>query len=102
MTKNPGYPFVRLITCYAVLSLIMVGAKFLEQKAPGGDIYSLVANVLGLVLLLPWIAIVPGGRLGQGINTAQWFLVLSLLNLFLLVGISAWRHRSLRRRRRLD
>ncbi|WP_411883333.1 hypothetical protein [Polaromonas sp. YR568] len=89
MTKISNYPLSTFIGWYVLLGLIMVGAKFLEQQAPGGDAYSLVSNVLGLVLLLPWIVIVPGGHLGQGINSAQWFLVLSLLNLFLLIGVSA-------------
>jgi hypothetical protein len=95
MTKNSNYPSIRLITWYAVLSLVMVVAKFLEPGS-GGDGYTLVANVLGLVLLLPWNLVAPGGRLGQGVNSAQWFLVLSLLNLFLLIGFSAWKRGSLR------
>ena len=62
----------------------MVFAKFAGQPSVHGDGYTLLANLLGLVLLLPWIVIFPGGRLGEGINTPHWFFVLSALNLVLL------------------
>jgi hypothetical protein len=81
-------PFLRLLLWYAALSFVMVGAKFLERPSSGGDGYSYISNILGLLLLQPWIHWLPSGHLGEGVNTPLWFLALSVLNLGLLVAVS--------------
>lgn len=81
-------PFSRLLVSYAALSFVMVGAKFLETPAAGGDAYSYISNILGLVLLQPWVLLLSSGQLGEGVNTPHWFLGLSLVNLSLLVAFS--------------
>ena len=91
-------PYSRFLLCYFALACIMVATKFAEQASTSPDAYSLFSNLLGLALLLPWIVVFPGGRLGVGINTPEWFFILSALNLGLLL-VAAFIVRGIRRGR---
>lgn len=87
MTKPISSLVARFTVAYALLGCLMVWAKFVEQQQSADSaFYSLLANLLGLILLLPWIVIFPGGRLGQGVNTPFSFLAFGTLNLAILIA----------------
>jgi hypothetical protein len=77
------------IVAYAVLCAAMILAKSRAGGVASGDQYDLIANVLGLVLLLPWVIVVPFFE-SISINSTPWFLGLSCLNIALWLAYEKW------------
>jgi hypothetical protein len=67
----------------------MILAKSMEGGIASGNQDDLIVNFLGLVLLLPWVIVVPLFE-SVSINSTSWFFGLSCLNIVLWLAYKKW------------